>query len=116
MSFNARNFVRALLPAAVIALSYASFVILRSGASPYAGLRVLLLVAVLSLAITVAAATLVRDRDRGALLGLLVILALIAREDPRLLLALAAAALVVRPIRCRWKCVPNAPRLLRSAG
>ena len=99
-----------LYPAALLAVLVFALVE-GSGVSPWAGIRPMLIAAAAGLFVTVAATALLRDRDRGALLGLLVCVLFGAGGRPfvapimavGIVLVLSERALAARrPIAIRW--------------
>ena len=96
----------------VIGTAFFALLFLSSGASPFSGIRMILAAVLVSTIVAVACCLLMRDRDRGSLLAMLVLIGLYAGPgDPRLLALLALAALLVvvesvmsrrRPMKMPW--------------
>ncbi len=86
-----------------------------SGASPYSSIRLIIGALLVGMAFTIACSAVLRDRDRGALLALLGVLGLYAGlDDPRLVIVLAAAAVLLlietvsadhRVLRTPWRTI-----------
>jgi hypothetical protein len=105
-----RAYVPVVYPAALCA-TYFLILFVASGASPYSAVRMIVIAALAGLLLTSLAGVLMRDRDRGGLFALTVILLFIAGDDPRKLFALGlgCVALIVerlasgrRPSRIPW--------------
>lgn len=108
---------RAFIPVGYPAAIGATFVLslfVASGASPFSALRMIVVAIAGCLLLTSLAGAAMRDRDRGGLFALVLILLLIAGQDPPRLAALTvgAAALIVerivsyrRPPRIRWSVI-----------
>ena len=83
-------------PVALI-LFFGLHVLVASGVSPFAAIRGLLMVALIGIAASAAGTAILRDRHRGGLLGLLIVVAIVAGGRPgvALVLLLPAALLVI---------------------
>ena len=106
----------AVYPAAVMVL-LATHLWVASGVSPYAAIRGMAIVAVLGVALAAAGAAIMRDRDRGGVVGLLLVLLVVAGGRagivPLLLLAIGVLALErygPRQLKLSW------PRIGRLFG
>lgn len=105
-----RTFIPVGYPAAIGA-TFVLSLFAASGASPFSALRMIVVAIAGCLLLTSLAGAAMRDRDRGGLFALVLILLLIVGEDPLRMAALivAAAALVLerivswwRPAKIRW--------------
>jgi hypothetical protein len=93
-----------------------------SGASPYSALRMVLAALLISVAITVVANVVIRDRDRGALLATMIILGVYAGTDDVRMVAVLGLAIVVlgveavtsrrRAMRTPWPLITKVGNLI----